>query len=58
MTRCILTMQHKNNPEFSKILNDNPLITYAIDFELSENNEFISGWLEIKDIGKIFKQRG
>lgn len=53
-----LTLQHKNNPEFSKILNDNPSITYAIDFELLENKDFISGWLEIKDIRKLFKQRG
>ncbi len=53
-----LIVSHKGNTEYSKVLNDNPSITYAIDFELMENEAFIEKGLEIKDIRMIFKARG
>ncbi|RQO77786.1 hypothetical protein DBR40_07365 [Pedobacter sp. KBW01] len=49
---------HKNNPEYFKFLSETPSITYAINFELLYNEEFIKDGLEIKDIRRIFKAKG
>lgn len=53
-----LILQHKNSIEFRKYLDDNPSISYAIDFELVDNNKFKTKGLEIKEIRKIFRNRG
>lgn len=49
---------HKDNTEYSAILEKRPSITYAINFELLNNEKFLKGKLTVKEIGEIFRDRG
>lgn len=53
-----LTEIHKNNSEYSTFLQNRPSISYAINFELLNNTNFLRGKLEVKTIKQIFKTRG
>lgn len=57
--RSILQKHHKNNLQYNKLLFENPSIPYAIEFILSEDEDFINGnEMEIKDIKEILKKNG
>lgn len=53
-----LIVQHNGNAEYSKILEDRPTITYAINFELLQNEKFNSEGLTAGEIKEIFSARG
>lgn len=53
-----LIAQHNGNVEYSKILEDRPSITYAINFELLQNKEFLYEGLTVGEIKDIFVARG
>ncbi|WP_457941585.1 hypothetical protein M1D52_20400 [Olivibacter sp. SA151] len=53
-----LITQHKNNPEYSIILEKRPSITYAINFELFHNEKFATEGIGIGSIKALFEDRG
>ncbi|MGK6352228.1 hypothetical protein [Parapedobacter sp. DT-150] len=53
-----LIAKHKGNTEYSKILEERPSITYAINFELLENESFKTSGLDVSSISHIFEERG
>lgn len=53
-----LILQHKGNIEYSKILQERPSITYAINIELLDNESFKTKGLDVGDISNIFEERG
>lgn len=58
MFRDKLILAHKNNVEYSTILEKRPSITYAINFELLYNEKFKLKGLGISEIRELFKTRG
>lgn len=58
MFRDKLISQHKNNAEYSTILEKRPSITYAINFELIYNEKFRTKGLGIGKIRELFETRG
>lgn len=55
--RSSLQKHHKSNLEYSKILSEAPSISYAIEFILIKDNEFIeSDGTEIRKIRKILEK--
>jgi len=57
MYRDRLISSHKNNPEYRAILEKQPTITYAINFELFYNEKFKTKGLDINEIRKLFEAR-
>src|SRR5690606_26342816 len=53
-----LILAHKKNPEYSTLLEDDPSITYAINYELLRNEEFRTKGLGSGKIKELFKKRG
>ncbi|MFD2962497.1 MULTISPECIES: hypothetical protein [Olivibacter] len=53
-----LIVQHKGNIEYSKLLQERPSITYAINFELLDNESFKTNGLDVSDISQVFEERG
>jgi len=52
--RISLQSYHKRNPEYSKILTENPSISYIIEFVLLKDKTFLSQKeMEIKDVKRI-----
>jgi len=56
--RDTLILAHKKNPEYSTLLEDNPSITYAINYELLRNEEFRTKGLGSGKIRELFEKRG
>lgn len=48
---------HKADTEYNTLLEKRPSITYAINFELLNNNMFKEGNLTVKEIGQIFRNK-
>jgi len=53
-----LIKRHKGNTEYSKILEERPSITYAINFELLKNESFKTKGLDVSQIHQVFEERG
>jgi len=53
-----LISAHKNNTEYCALLDIQPSITYAINYELLTNKEFRTKGLGISKIKKLFEKRG
>src|SRR5690606_19770777 len=58
MLRDKLILAHKKNTEYSILLESRPSITYAINYELLQNNEFKEKGLGVSKIRELFKKRG
>lgn len=53
-----LVIAHKNNTEYSILLETQPSITYAINYELFHNEDFKTKGLGTGKIKELFKKRG
>lgn len=56
--RSKLIKKHRGNDEYIKLLIDRPSISYAIKYELLQNDKFIDKSLTVKQIREIFEAKG
>ena len=56
--RSKLIKKHRGNDEYLKLLIDRPSISYAIKYELLQNEKFKGKSLAVKEIKEIFEAKG